>query len=276
VKTKAILRIPDRQDGSVWHLRKPAGIAPAPHHHDELELNLITRGSGRYLVDDQLYDLAPGTMLWLYRGQSHLLIDFSEDFVMWIAVFRTGMVQRVCRSDDAKALAADRPIGRFCKDLPDVDTERVESLCADLAAVPDTEYFNAGLPYLLRSAWRVFQTAEQLTTASDVHPAVERAARLINSNPEPVGLDEVARKAGLSPSRLSRLFKSQTGVSLVQYRQRRQLDRFFELYGVGQRRNMAQAALEAGFGSYAQFHRVFKQVMRESPADYRRRLRYDA
>jgi AraC-like DNA-binding protein len=34
---------------------------------------------------------------------------------------------------------------------------------------------------------------------------------------------------------------------------------------------MLDAALEAGFGSYPQFHRVFKRVIGCSPGSYRRR-----
>jgi AraC-like DNA-binding protein len=33
---------------------------------------------------------------------------------------------------------------------------------------------------------------------------------------------------------------------------------------------MLDAALEAGFGSYPQFHRIFKRVMGRSPGKYRR------
>lgn len=36
---------------------------------------------------------------------------------------------------------------------------------------------------------------------------------------------------------------------------------------------MLEAALAAGFGSYPQFHRVFKRVVGCSPVDYRRRYR---
>jgi len=46
-------------------------------------------------------------------------------------------------------------------------------------------------------------------------------------------------------------------------------------YGSGNRWNMTQAALASGFGSYAQFHRVFKRHFGFGPAEYRRRVRAD-
>jgi AraC-like DNA-binding protein len=47
------------------------------------------------------------------------------------------------------------------------------------------------------------------------------------------------------------------------------VERFLDIYGTGQRRTMLDAALEAGFGSYPQFHRVFKRMMGYSPMQFR-------
>jgi transcriptional regulator GlxA family with amidase domain len=80
----------------------------------------------------------------------------------------------------------------------------------------------------------------------------------------------LAHRSGLSASRLSRLFKEQTGFALVDFRNRQRISRFLEIYGTGQRQTMLNAAMDAGFGSYPQFHRVFRQVMGSSPAEYRR------
>jgi AraC-like DNA-binding protein len=85
-------------------------------------------------------------------------------------------------------------------------------------------------------------------------------------------LDELADEAGLSASRLSRLFKRQTGVSLVRYRQRFQLEKFLRLYDEAGDRNMMHTALEAGFGSYPQFHRVFKEQMGYAPGQHRKAI----
>jgi transcriptional regulator GlxA family with amidase domain len=80
----------------------------------------------------------------------------------------------------------------------------------------------------------------------------------------------------LSYSRLSRLFKQQTGVTIIEFCHRQKVDRFRELYGAGQRFTILQAALEAGFGSYPTFHRVFHRLTGLSPAAYRRQVRAGA
>jgi AraC-like DNA-binding protein len=58
------------------------------------------------------------------------------------------------------------------------------------------------------------------------------------------------------------------GVSLVDYRNRLRIDRFFEcIQRTGGNGNLLDAALEAGFGSYAQFHRVYRKFLGTTPRD---------
>src|SRR5205085_1191809 len=68
--------------------------------------------------------------------------------------------------------------------------------------------------------------------------------------------DDLADRTGADPDALSHAFKRELGVGLVVYRNRLRLRRFFELASTG-RLTMLAACLDAGFGSYPQFHRVF-------------------
>jgi AraC-like DNA-binding protein len=228
------------------------------HRHAELEMNLVTAGRARYLLDNRRYDLFPNCQVWLFPEQNHLLLDQSADHRMWTLVFKPEFLQRICP-------------GYFCRRLADDQVAWLVTLFGELVrAEQDTVQYNAGLAFTLLSAWTVYQTAGASSLGFDVHPAVETAARLIQQETEPLGIDELALRAGLSACHLSRLFHEQTGVTLVDFRNRQRLERFLQLYGQGRRTNMLEAAMQAGFGSYAQFHRVFKRMMGYAPAEYRR------
>jgi len=82
-----------------------------------------------------------------------------------------------------------------------------------------------------------------------------------------MGGKEIAAALDVSHSRLFRTFKTRMGMSLVDYRNRLRLDRFAGLVDGGCT-NLLEAALEAGFGSYAQFHRVFRAQVHASPREY--------
>ena len=128
---------------------------------------------------------------------------------------------------------------------------------------------NTGLAYLLSFAWRAFLDSDDVVEGVDLHPAVETVARMLRTDPDAGDLAALARAARLSPSHLSRIFKAQTGVSISRFRNQQRLQRFLRLYGSGRRTTALAAALEAGFGSYAQFHRVFREQTGRSPSALR-------
>jgi AraC-like DNA-binding protein len=262
------LHLPAALHGNVWRYHNPT-TSNTRHHHAELELNLVTRGSGTYLLGNRRYQIRPGDLLWLFPAQEHVLISYTQDFEMWIAVFRHKLVKRTAVDPAARVLLQDEPAETCCRRLAQQDLGRMEELLAELAAARDHPgLLNAGLSYALLHAWQCFERAAEVIVC-DVHPAVERAARLIRDGSTELGLDELAHHAGLSAARLSRLFKEQTGFAMVEFRNRLRVQRYLEIYGTGQRQTMLGAALEAGFGSYPQFHRVFKSVLGCSPAKYR-------
>jgi AraC-like DNA-binding protein len=266
------LKLPARLDGNLWHYRHH-GRANAMHHHAELEFNLVTQGRGLYLLANRKYQIRRGDLLWLFPAQEHVLVEQSPDFEMWIGVVKPKAVQKIVTDDNAKILRQKNPAGEYCRRLPQPALARLEKMFSEIVAGTDRPgLFNAGLGHALLMAWQQFEQAADVPVR-DVHPAVERAARLIRDETTTASLDELARRAGLSAHRLSRLFKQQTGVALVDFRNRQRIEKFLQLYGTGQRLTMLDAAFEAGFGSYPQFHRVFKRVMGISPGIHRLKAR---
>lgn len=96
-------------------------------------------------------------------------------------------------------------------------------------------------------------------------PWVRSVLRTLEENPCSSGAT-LARELSISPGYLARSFKAEMGVSLVEYRHRRLMARFFQAVERGQA-NLLGAALEAGFSSYTQFHRVYRKMFGKSPRD---------
>lgn len=265
------LHLPAEQEGALWRYAHAAS-ANCRHTHAELELNLVTRGSGTYFLGARRYRIRRGDLIWLFPTQEHVLFEQSADFSMWIAVFRRTAIRNAASTKASQPLLAPNLDVDPCRRLTGDDLQRLELLLRELHAIEQRpDLLNAGLRYALLLAWQAFERATGVAT-HDLHPAVERAAKLLRDDPATTSLDRIARRSGLSPARLSRLFKVQTGFALTDFRNRVRLDRFLDLYGSGRRVSMLDAALSAGFGSYPQFHRVFTRIMGRSPRDYRRDL----
>lgn len=261
------LPLPPAHDGAVWGHAMPVGDHPR-HHHAELELNLVLAGTGRYLVDDRVHALTPGALIWLFPKQSHILVDRSPDYRMWIVVFRPRLLRRVCGDERRRVLRALAPAGDFCRQLPVAAFRRLERQLNEMAGrASDAPRFNAALASLLLDAWEDFLVADTPAVSADLHPAVQRAAQLLRAAPENADMTDLARRAGLSRTRLSELFHQQTGVSLVDFRNRTRLERFSALQAAAKpgERKLLTLALEAGFGSYQQFYRVYHRQYGHGP-----------
>ncbi len=273
---KEIISLPPGAEGRAWLIGK--GLQRiSSHHHDELELNLVVSGKAHYLFEHRRIAITAGSMMWIFPRQEHVLFDWSHDFSMWVLVFKPKMVRRLTVPSHRRILRSPDPGDIFSRQIDFRRLDVLHEIYRD-AMIPDedVDLARTALDYALVRSWQTYQFSRESLPSTDVHPAVAKAARLLSLTDDPMRLDELAAKSGLSPARLSRLFKQQVGINLTAFRQQECLKRFVGLYRTGTRYSLIEAALLAGFGSYPQFHRVFQAMMGISPASYRKSLRAGA
>ncbi|MBE7462600.1 MAG: AraC family transcriptional regulator [Planctomycetes bacterium] len=270
---KEKLSIPPALQGHLWNYVWSGQTHPM-HRHDELEFNLVTRGSAQYLFRDRRSDVRRHSLVWLFPGQEHILLKRSPGFEMWIFVIRPNWLKLHVRTRETKPLLAFDPPGSHCRPLAPAAAQNLVALMQRVReARHEVDRYNAALPHVLHEAWAAYRAAPEDAAADGLHPAVEQAAFLLREEAAEWDVVQLARRVGLSPNRLSRLFKRQLGQSLTDFRNRRRLERFDALYGDGASRSLIEAALAAGFGSYPQFHRVFKQTYGRGPRAWLRERR---
>src|SRR5688572_17334003 len=83
------LKLSDRYDGFLF-LAEAARNPPVlkPHHHLELELNVVRRGEITYVVGGQRYRFGQRSLLWMYPAQEHQMVDRTDDAEYYVAVFK--------------------------------------------------------------------------------------------------------------------------------------------------------------------------------------------
>lgn len=288
------LKLSDRYDGFIFLAearRKPPMLKP--HHHVELELNLVTQGSVTYVVSGRRYTFPRGTMLWIFPSQEHLLVDRTPDARYYVAVFKPDLIRRACRgtlyaglhrqeSEEEGVLSKLLKLDTYDLMTRTMDALMEDSLDPDLLNSEagfgfqsdfryehgDPDALNAGLRYLLVSCWKLFQTGGAGADPVRLHPAVRKALVLLSDHGLPLDLKALSRRCAVSESHLSRLFKEQVGVPLSHYRNSVRLRAFMEDYGRPGKRTILESVYAAGFGSYAQFYKVFSRIHGRGPRAY--------
>ncbi|PZQ45581.1 MAG: hypothetical protein DI556_22465 [Rhodovulum sulfidophilum] len=239
--------------------RTGPGVALQINHvHDEIEFNLVVSGRGTYFLEDGQHDLVPGTLVWLLPGQPHRLIR-SPDFDMWVVTAKPDMADPRMMEDVA---------GRPCRVLSTADAVALDRLLSHLSQDADEpRVYRPGLEYALRSAWHISMNGDG-PARGPVHPAVARALAILRSSAETPRSGQLARMCGVTADYLGQLLLRDTGRGLVEWRNRARLERFHRAYP--RSRDLLTAALEAGFGSYTQFHRVFQDLVGTTPGQWAR------
>lgn len=248
--------------GLVGEVRRT--VAGARHHidhqHPDLEFDLVLKGTGSMGLGDRTYDLKPGVLIWLHPGQRHRLLR-SPGLEMWVASLAPDLV-----SAERMAQLSEQPL----RQLPSHELLDLDRLMSQVAQDSDEpEIYNAGIAYLAMRAWRA-SIDSPVARARPMHPAVGRALLLLREKEAAVSLSELAAEAGIAAPYLSRLLIGQTGRSFVDWRNRIRIDRFMQGYRPGT--NLLEAALAAGFGSYARFNRTFNDIVGCAPSDWVKRV----
>jgi AraC-like DNA-binding protein len=248
-------------------------FAPPPHRHDVLEVNLVQNGTSTYYIDGRRYELEPGHVVFLFPDQEHALLATSLDYRAWVIHARSGFVRGICTTGPTRALARTRAPRQFASALPAARARHLTRLFQALSETMDDDaQFNSGLAFALLTSWIEHLRARAIVPDARREPAVERVILLLRDDGG-LSLDDLSRAAGTSRSVLTRLFKRQTGLSILEYKNRLRVERFLALYDDGAKVTLLDAALAAGFGSYAQFHRVFRDVMGHTPSRLTRSAR---
>lgn len=260
------------------------------HHHRELEINLVVRGNISYVADGRRYSFSQRSLLWMFPAQVHQLVDRSPDAQYYVAVFKPELIARSCHSRSYAGLKRKKTTGGVLHTVLDPESfdlmrRTMDSLMEGAPPADvlnreagfgvksdfvfrhkDPDGLNAGLHHLLLLSWRCHQNGRALSRVVSLHPAVQRALALLggahSGGPE---LGELARQCGVSSPYLSRLFKDQLGVPLTRYRNSLRLVRFWEHFQGRVRPTILEAVYASGFGSYAQFYKVFTEAYGTGP-----------
>lgn len=252
---------------SVYGLRCSAGPADRPFAelHERHSLSYVRRGSFGCRTRGRCYELVAGALFVGRPGQEYtathehhtggdecLSVKFAPEFVdsffegrkIWGAARVPPLPELMVLGELAQAAAE----GRSSVGLD----EAAMLLAARFAEVASGE-----------------KAAAAMSDARARRRAIEAALWLEAHAAEPVGLEDAARQAGLSPYHFLRTFRRVVGATPHQYLLRLRLRRAAKLLA-DDALPVTQVALDAGFADLSNFVRTFGRAAGMSPRRFRK------
>lgn len=218
------------------------------HFHAEAELNLIVRGRGVVGLGARAVHVGRGDLLLFHPGQDHVLLEASPDFDLWVLALRPELAARARIS---------RAVGSAHQCT--LDPRELDATAAEFAALRELRDAET---HELRLAAFFERSVPRFVS----HHALSRRALDQMRADATLSGAALAKRLKTGPSSVSRRFHLDLSVPLAEYRARIRLIEFVQAVDAGNR--YIRAALQAGFGSYAQCHRVFRRTLGCAPSAY--------
>ena len=255
----------------------PAAMA-RPDRHNEVEINLLAKGSLTYLLGGRKETVAAGRLTAFWAAIPHQVIAANTGtylvatvplatFLEWRLPDRVTQPllhgRLVVEASPARSAEDWAMLGRWHDDLrhaakqADRSTAVTLEMQARLFRLSLSMRDRSKAPPTRRSAGHALTKAEQMACFVAEHYL------------EPLAVEDIGRHVNLHPNYAMSLFRQAFGTTLTDYIAQHRVAHAQRLLATTDEQIVA-IALASGFGSISRFNDVFRRSCGCSPRDYRR------
>ncbi len=260
---------------SVAHLYKD-DKAMEMHIHDCYEVYFSISGGKQFLIDNQVYDIAPGDVFLINQYDSHYLTQIDKELHERIVIMIDPEYMRSISSDETNLDACfSNRSERFCHKISLTQEQQGRFLYFINKIVTSNGF---GHDLLERATFtELFVMINQIVNDRDNDKETEKPATYneqvdsilsyINNNIQyPVSIGDLSKHFYISESYICRIFKSATGTTINKYMTARRISIAKSLLaeGVG----VSEVCDRCGFSDYSNFLKAFTKSVGISPKKY--------
>lgn len=231
------------------------------HYHPTPEVYVFLTGICRVQLNNCIHLLSRGTMIWLAPGQAHIIRDQSFDCTFVVCSL---MPQFFKKFEMQEVFPSETKIFK-------ISEEEVVYLEHFFTTFPPRNHLvriaavHYGTDHLLR-----LLKHNVLTETHILSPGIEKSLDFLMQTKKKPSLVKLSQLAGMSSTCFQQKFKQQMNMTFSQYWNRLQIRRFLAIYDAKKYCDISEVVYQAGFGSYAQFYRVFTKITGYTPRAFQR------
>ena len=257
-----------------------------PNYHDHLEITYIYKGTGSYVIGGRGYSTEQGDVFIINSGVFHLLEATDPDNFGTLSIyFMPELIHQPGTSEldlEYLLLFLNYQQG-FNPKVPLSPEERrevlqlIDSMSEELWG--QREFHRIAVKNLLCQILLILNRAAKASYGKmgEFHLRLRDINRLkpifdfIHTHySQKLALRDLAAVSNMSVTHLCRYFKKVTGKTITEYVKRYRIDRAKEML-IEDERSITWIASEVGFESHSYFDRIFHEVTRMTPHDFRNR-----
>lgn len=247
------------------------------HIHDYYEVYYLMAGSRRYFINHTLFNMEPGDVVLVNKGDLHLTTMISSEhyYERYLMTFNDDFVDRVCQNIDRELFMSAFNAKKV--HVPVSKRYAFEGLLHKLRAECDKndEYAD----FLSRSHMAELMifldrcAGHNVVPFDDISVHEERIQQvckyIINYYNQPITLADISKMAYMSPTYFSKKFKKVTGFGFNEYLNNVRIKMATNML-VETQYSVTEIARFCGYKDSNYFGDVFKKIMGVSPSKYRK------
>jgi AraC-like DNA-binding protein len=252
------------------------------HRHNDIEINLLSRGAITYRFGSSSVRLAAGCFALFWAAMPHQLVDVEDNSHMfWVTLPLAVFMRWTLPADMTKQTLN----GRFLA-TPAAPTDESTLLRWKDDHISNSDernqIFLLELEARLRRMGIALSSTETLVRAVAVRTSVssssvaskaERMSSYISEHfTEQLRVEQIAKSVHIHPTYAMHLFRETFGVSIVDYLTQHRIAHAQQLLATTEM-SVMEIALASGFNSVSRFYAAFNAICGKSPRAYREQLR---
>jgi AraC-like DNA-binding protein len=255
---------------------------PRPHSHNEIEVMLLEKGTGIWLMGGDVVTLKPGSIFIFWAIRPHQLIKSSPKTVInWLNIPLTVFIEWQLPEVFSKLLLSGELIVSPDKSNFAFDKRAFANWHADLIS---TNRDRQKLALLEIEARMGRLAVEVQRSRGDSLPQVgspgllnhnhfgkiSQIADYVSKNfTEPLTVADIAKSIGMHPTSATKLFKKICGMNLMHYLTQHRIFHAQRLLSSTDMK-ILDVALDSGYQSASRFYAAFKEFCGVSPQEFRK------
>lgn len=254
------------------------------HCHDFIEIVIILKGKGHFLINGTEIPITEGNVLLLNPGTYHKSIPLPSHTLTECYLAFTDVEFINTPKNFFPLFHGQKILGK----LPEKAKKEIFQLCS--AMNQESQSRNTGRYFMLKAyliqVLCLLLRFDQQEELSDEHHmkgyefkspnktyVVQQIMKYMESHyREKISLDQIAENMYLSPFYISKLFKSETGDTPINYLISLRMEKAKELLDRNPALSIQEAAAQVGYEDAYHFSKLFKKYYGLSPMYYKARI----
>lgn len=253
----------------------------SPDHHNEVQLNILSRGRVTYMIGGLKIKVRPGHLTAFWAAMPHQIIDYEDDTEYYVATLPLAwflqcqlpdaVVQPLMRGEVISEPNPDRGavdaalFVQWEQDLKKTQSQRV--LREIVTREMETRLRRLGVTIEADQSGHVSRSPAKVQ-AGGLNKVEQIVCYIAQSYLEPITVTDIGKAVGMHPNSAMRLFKKVFGTTLIDHITHHRIFHAKRLLATSDQK-IVDVAYSSGFSSISRFNEAFRRASGCTPRAYR-------